>query len=184
MRTGEEPTDGAEAPLRDVLGPGLRALFVGFNPGLRSAGLRRHYAGRNNGFWRLLAAAGLTPRLLRPDEEEALLRLGIGLTNLVARPTAGAAELTLAELRGGVPRLRRLIAAYQPGAIAYTGKGVFVGAGGRSDAAWGRQPGSLFGPVDHVLPSPSGLVRLPFEEKLRWYRALAEDTAPGPAVSR
>lgn len=153
-------------------------LFVGFNPGLRTAVVRHHYAGRGNQFWRLLGGAGLTPRLLRPEEDALAPGFGIGLTNLVARATASAAELSLAELRAGVPRLRGLIAEHRPRAIAYAGKGVYVGAGGRPDAPWGRQPERLFGtPADHVLPSPSGLARLPFAEKLRWYRELAEEMA-------
>jgi TDG/mug DNA glycosylase family protein len=158
-----------------VLGPGLVVLLVGFNPSPRSAERQAHYAGRNNQFWRLLAAAGLTPRLLRPEEGQHVLPgLGIGLTNLVMRPTASAADLAPAELRAGVPRLRRVIEAHRPRVVAYTGKGVYVGAGGRPEAGWGLQPGSLFPPVqDHVLPSPSGLVRLSFAEKLRWYADLA-----------
>ena len=167
------------ASVRDVLGPGLRVLLVGFNPSPRSTALGHHYAGRGNQFWRLLAAAGLSPRLLRPEEGRLLPGWGIGLTNLVARPTVSAAELPLAELRAGVPRLRALVERHRPRVVAYTGKGVYVGAGGRPDAAWGLQPGALlFAPaVDHVLPSPSGLVRLSFEEKLRWYRDLAERVA-------
>ena len=166
------PHDG---PLPDILGPGMAVLFVGFNPGLRTAVVRHHYAGRGNQFWRLLAEAGLTPRLLRPEEDDLAPGFGIGTTNLVARATASAAELSLAELRAGVPRVRELIERYRPRAIAYAGKGVYVGAGGRADAPWGIQPTRLFGdPADHVLPSPSGLARLPFAEKLRWYRALAE----------
>jgi TDG/mug DNA glycosylase family protein len=150
-------------------------LFVGFNPGLRTAVVRHHYAGRGNQFWRLLAEAGLTPRLLRPEEDDLAPTFGIGSTNLVARATASAAELSPAELRAGVPRLRELIAEHRPRAIAYAGKGVYVGAGGRPDVPWGRQPVRLFGtPADHVLPSPSGLARLPFADKLRWYRELAE----------
>lgn len=176
--------------LPDVLGPGpLRVLFVGFNPSPRSAALGHHYAGRGNRFWQLLAAAGLTPRLLRPEEDGLLPGWGLGLTNLVARPTVGAADLLPGELRAGVPRLRALVAAHAPACLAWTGKGVHAGAGGRADAPWGLRPGpGLLGPTDAVLPSPSGLVRLPFAEKLRWYRALAEaaaatQPAPSSAVS-
>jgi TDG/mug DNA glycosylase family protein len=162
-------------PVRDVIGPGLAVLLVGFNPSPRSAECEAHYAGRNNQFWRLLAEAGLTPRLLRPEEGQSVLpSLGIGLTNLVMRPTRSAADLSMAELRAGAPRLARLVAEHGPGIVAYTGKGVYVGAGGRPEAPWGLQEGALFPPAsDYVLPSPSGLVRLSFAEKLGWYQGLA-----------
>lgn len=170
-----------ERPVPDILGPGLAILFVGFNPGLRSGALALHYAGRGNQFWRLLAEAGLTPRLLRPEEGPAVLpTLGIGSTNLVGRVTATAAELSRAELRDGVPRVAAVVARCRPRAVAYTGKGVWLAASGRSGAPWGVQDGSLFGgPADVVLPSPSGLARLPFAEKLLWYRALGPFAA-GP----
>jgi TDG/mug DNA glycosylase family protein len=159
---------------RDVLGPGLEILIVGFNPSPRSVETGHHYAGRGNQFWRLLAASGLTPRLLRPDEDGTLPGFGIGLTNLVARPTASASDLAPAELRAGVPRLRELVERWRPGAVAYTGKSVYVAAAGRTRASWGPQADRLFGEaLDFVLPSPSGLVRLSFEEKLGWYRELA-----------
>lgn len=160
----------SEGPIPDIITPGLNALFVGFNPGTRSGQLGHNYAGRGNQFWKLLAEAGLTPRLLRPEEDRLLPEFGLGSTNLVARATPGAADLSRAELRGGVPRLRALIAEIRPRVIAYTGKGVYLAAADRDRAEWGVQPDSLFnGPVDVVLPSPSGLARLPFAEKLRWF---------------
>lgn len=166
--------DGAAGPVPDIFGPNLAVLFIGFNPGLRSGALGLHYAGRGNQFWRLLADAGLTPRLLAPEEGPALLpALGLGSTNLVGRVTATAAELSRAELRAGVPRVAAAVAHCRPRAVAYTGKGVWLAASGLADAPWGVQAGSLFGgPVDVVLPSPSGLARLPFAEKLRWYSEL------------
>ncbi|HEX7021477.1 MAG TPA: mismatch-specific DNA-glycosylase [Trueperaceae bacterium] len=169
-----EPERATDPPvLADVLGPGLRVLWVGFNPSPRSAEVGHHYAGRGNHFWRLLAAAGLTPRLLAPSEDQLLPQWGLGLTNLVARPTRAAADLDRRELRAGVPRLRALAAAQLPQVVAYTGKGVYLAAAGVSRAPWGLQPESLFDGVrDFVLPSPSGLVRMSFEQKLEHYRAL------------
>ncbi|MBP2316413.1 mismatch-specific DNA-glycosylase [Azospirillum soli] len=160
-----------QGPIPDIVAPNLHALFVGFNPGTRSGALGHNYAGRGNQFWRLLAAAELTPHLLRPEEDRLLLSFGLGSTNLVARTTPSAADLSRAELRGGVPRLRDLIQTYRPRVIAYTGKGVYLAAADLDRAEWGVQPTSLFGDaIDVVLPSPSGLARLPFEEKLRWFR--------------
>ena len=160
----------SEGPIPDIIALGLSALFVGFNPGTRSGQLGHNYAGRGNQFWKLLAEAGLTPRLLRPEEDRLLPEFGLGSTNLVARATPSAADLSRAELRAGAPRLRALVAEFRPRVIAYTGKGVYLAAADRDRAEWGVQPDSLFdGPVDVVLPSPSGLARLPFSEKLRWF---------------
>jgi TDG/mug DNA glycosylase family protein len=159
--------------MQDILGPGIQLLFVGFNPSLKSAETGHHYAGRGNEFWRLLHAAGLTPLLLKPDEDRELLRFGIGSTNLVKRPTRDAAELSRAELRAGAPRIAALVRSLRPRIVAYTGKGVYIAAAARSSAAWGLQPERLFPPAfDFVVPSPSGLVRMTFEQKLQHYRAL------------
>src|SRR4029453_17083800 len=84
-----------------VLEPGLRVLFCGINPGLWSAAVGHHFARPGNRFWKALQLGGLTPRLLAPDEEGELVGLGLGITNLVERATAGAAELGGAELRAG-----------------------------------------------------------------------------------
>lgn len=166
--------DTSPTGLQDLMGEGVRVLFVGFNPSVRAAQLGHHYAGRGNQFWRLLAASGLTPRLLRPEEDRLMLDWGLGSTNLVARPTASAAELTRAELRAGVPHLKELVTRYDIPIIAYTGKGVYLPASGRPWAPWGRQEETLIeGVMDFVLPSPSGLARLPFQNKLAHYGELA-----------
>lgn len=171
--TGEGP------PIPDIVAPGLRVLFCGFNPGTRSGAIGHNYAGRGNRFWRLLAESGLTPHRLAPEEDRGMLRYGLGSTNLVARATASAAELSRGELRAGAGPLRSLVEAYRPRIVAYTGKGVYLAAAGLGRAEWGEQPVGLFaGTVDFVLPSPSGLARLPYPEKLRWFRALAERAAP------
>jgi TDG/mug DNA glycosylase family protein len=159
----------------DIVGSPLRVLFVGFNPSTRSGQTGHHYAGRGNQFWRLLADAGLTPRLLAPTEDRTLLTWGLGSTNLVARPTATATELSRDELRAGVPRLAGIVRACRAQVVAYTGKGVYVAAARRPQAGWGAQPEALFADAsDFVLPSPSGLVRMTFEAKLQWYRALVD----------
>jgi TDG/mug DNA glycosylase family protein len=159
--------------LPDLLGPGVRLLFVGFNPSLRAARLGRYYAGRNNRFWDLLAAGGLTPRKLRFEEDHLLPGMGIGITDLVKRPTRAASDVTAAEFRAGVQRVRRLVAQVRPRVVAYNGKGVYLRAAGVASAPWGAQPGSIVpGVVDYVVPSPSGLARIPFAEKARWYAGL------------
>ncbi|HEX9937942.1 MAG TPA: mismatch-specific DNA-glycosylase [Longimicrobium sp.] len=161
--------------LPDLLGPGVRLLFVGFNPSLRAARLGRYYAGRNNRFWDLLAAGGLTPRKLRYEEDHLLPGMGIGITDLVKRPTRAASDVTAAEFRAGVQRVRRLVAELRPKVVAYNGKGVYLRAAGVASAPWGLQPTALVpGVADYVVPSPSGLAMIPFAEKARWYAGLRE----------
>ncbi len=107
MAPRPSPTDLAAATGRrvpDVLAPGLRVLFCGINPGLWSAAVGHHFARPGNRFWKALHLAGFTDRLLAPDEEPELLRLGLGITNLVDRATATAADLTPEELRAGARR--------------------------------------------------------------------------------
>jgi TDG/mug DNA glycosylase family protein len=161
--------------LPDLLGPGLRILFVGYNPSVRAARLGHYYAGRNNRFWDLLAAGGLTPRRLSFTEDALLPGLGIGVTDLVKRPTRAAQDVTAAEFRAGAARVRRLVEAFRPVVVAYNGKGVYLRAAGVARAPWGLQETRIVpGVDDFVVPSPSGLARIPFAEKARWYAALRE----------
>ena len=166
--------------LPDLLAPGLRLLFVGFNPSVRAARLGHYYAGRNNRFWDLLAASGLTPRRWSFEEDRGLLELGIGVTDLVKRPTRSAAEVSAEEYRQGVERLRGILREIRPRVVCYNGKGVYLRAAGVQSAPWGRQEGSLVeGVADFVAPSPSGLARIPFAVKTAHYaelRALVEET--------
>lgn len=148
---------------------------MGYNPSVRAARLGHYYAGRNNRFWDLLAAAELTPRRFAFTEDALLPALGIGITDLVKRPTRAAAELTRAELRAGAERVRRLVAELQPRVVCYNGKGVYLAAAGVPRAAWGLQPECLVpGTADFVAPSPSGLAAIPFAQKVRWFTELRE----------
>src|SRR5436309_8282442 len=95
--------------IRDVIAPGLRVIFVGINPGLYSGATGHHFARPGNRFWKTLHGAGLTPRVYSPFEDRSLLELGLGITNLVARTTPTADELTLDELRDGAAKLERKV---------------------------------------------------------------------------
>jgi double-stranded uracil-DNA glycosylase len=141
----------------DVLAPGLRVLFCGINPGLWSAAVGHHFARPGNRFWRALHLGGLTPRLLAPDEEGELLALGLGITNLVERATAGAAELDAAELRAGGARLAAKVAAARPQVVAVLGVGAYRTAFARPKAAVGPLPDPVGGARAWLLPNPSGL---------------------------
>ena len=108
----------------DVIASRLRVLFCGINPGLYSGATGHHFARPGNRFWPVLYRAGFTQRLLAPSEEQALLQHGLGVTNLVARTTASANELTKAELVKGRRRLQAKIERYEPRIVAVLGVGV------------------------------------------------------------
>ena len=159
---------------RDLLKPDLKVLFCGYNPSLRSGHTGHHYAHPGNRFWRVLHAAGITDRLYKPDEDEALPDLGIGFTNLCSRPTRRADELTRDEIRSGAEELRARLERYRPHAVAYTGIGVYKWFRATSKVGWGlREHPAVPGVTDVVVPSPSGLNRMRFEELVEHYRALA-----------
>ncbi|HXI55198.1 MAG TPA: mismatch-specific DNA-glycosylase [Polyangia bacterium] len=162
--------------LRDVICPRPRLLLVGINPGLRSGAVGHHFAGRGNPFWRLIHAAGLVPTLLSPDEDQRLGEHGIALTNLVARTTRTAAELTRDERARGARLLTAKIRRLRPAVVAFVGLSLYqdffgyVKSGGP-----GVKPEQIADAAVFVVPNPSGLnASFPgFDEKLIWYRRLA-----------
>jgi TDG/mug DNA glycosylase family protein len=137
--------------------PGLKVLFCGINPGLYSGAIGHHFARPGNRFWRALHAAGFTSRILAPWEEDLLLPLGYGITSLVARATATAAELTAKELRSGGRYLEAKVRRYRPRWVAVLGIGAYRAAFERPGAAVGMQAEVLAGAGLWVLPNPSGL---------------------------
>ena len=143
--------------IRDVIAPRLHVLFCGINPSLWSGATGHHFARPGNRFWPTLHRAGFTPRQLRPDETGALLAAGIGITNLVNRATAAAAELGTEELRDGADRLRRTVREYRPRSVAVVGIDAYRKAFDAAKAPPGRQPERLEGALLWVLPNPSGL---------------------------
>jgi double-stranded uracil-DNA glycosylase len=143
--------------LGPILGPSLRVLFVGINPSLRSAEVGHHFARPGNRFWPTLFAAGFTPRLLRPDEDAELPSHGIGVTNIAARPTRAAAELSRAELRAGAVELDAVVRAHAPRLVAVVGLTAYRTAFDRPKAGWALQPEEIGGRPVWVLPNPSGL---------------------------
>ena len=141
----------------DVVAPGLRVLFAGINPGLYSAAAGYHFARPGNRFWPVLCAAGFTDRVLRPEEQGQLLPLGLGITNVVARATASAGELSAAEIRAGGRVLTAKVERLAPRWIAIVGITVYRTAFDRPGATTGRQEQTLGGSQVWVLPNPSGL---------------------------
>ncbi len=171
-------------PLEDIIAPNLRILFVGYNPSLRSAEVGHHFAGRNNGFWRILHESGLTKQRLFAEQDDRLRELGMGLTNLVARPTRAAAELTAADYQQGRGELLEKLEQYQPRSICYVGIGLYKIFARRPRCDFGWQPQSVVeGIADFVAPSTSGLNRMPYQEQLTIYRHLAEWLAADAATT-
>ncbi len=157
----------------DVIGPGLKVLFCGINPGLYSAAAELHFARPGNRFWPALHQAGFTTRLLAPHESRAVLESGYGITTLVRRATATAREVAPAELVTGGRRLARMARTYRPLWIAFLGIGAYRTAFGQPHAAIGLQPRTLVGARVWVLPSPSGANgSYPLVDLVRELRAL------------
>jgi TDG/mug DNA glycosylase family protein len=146
--------------LPDVLPPegaAFDVLFCGINPGLYSAATGWHFARPGNRFWPALHMSGFTPRLLAASEQAEITRYGLGITNVAARPTAQAAELTAQELRDGGARLAELVARRRPGYVAIAGVTAYRTAFGRPRAAIGAQDERLGRARLWILPNPSGL---------------------------
>ncbi|MBP0459155.1 G/U mismatch-specific DNA glycosylase [Streptomyces montanisoli] len=145
----------------DVAAPGLRVLFCGINPGLLSAAVGRHFARPGNRFWPVLHLSGFTPRLLRPDEQDELPRYGLGTTNVVARASARADELSDAELREGGDILRAKVERLRPRWLAVAGitayRTAFGDEFGAKKARVGRQDLTIGTTRVWALPNPSGL---------------------------
>ncbi len=173
-------------PLADLVAPGLRLLLVGINPSLLSAEVGHHFARPGNRFWPALHLAGITPRRLQPAEQEELLALGIGITNLCARPTRRADELSPGELLAGALALEQLVAELQPGVVAMVGITAYRAGFGRPKAALGEQPERLAGRPLWVLPNPSGLnAHHRVEDLARHYAsAWAASAQGGPPTCR
>ena len=172
----------APRPLPDHVRPGLRVLFVGINPGLRSAAVGHHYAGYSNRFWKLLSESGLVPEPLTPDRDAELLRLEMGLTNLVARPSAGVGDLGAADFVRGRRILRAKIRRLRPAIVALVGLTVYDHLFPRNERGGdpagrvrvGLQPETLHGARIFVLPNTSGRnAHYPYMEMLDAFRELA-----------
>ena len=163
--------------LRDVVVPRPRLLLVGINPGRRSGAVGHHFAGNGNPFWRLLHAARLVPVPLAAADDARLVEHGLGITNLCARATRSAAELTPAEKREGAEVLREKVAGLRPGVVALVGVSLFpLVFPGSNERGPGAKRARLAGARVFVLPNPSGLnAAYPgFDSKLVWFRRLAK----------
>jgi len=155
--TKEEIAAAAGKTLPDVIAPALDVLFCGINPGLYTAAVGHHFGRPGNRFWPVLHRAGFTPRLFDPSEQGELLTLGCGITNLVARATAAADELTAAELLAGARVLEEKVRRFAPRWLAVVGIQAYRTAFARPRAKLGPQEETIGATRIWVLPNPSGL---------------------------
>ena len=144
-------------PLPDIVADDLLVLFCGINPGIRSAEIGHNFARPGNRFWPALHGSGFTPRRLAPEEDGLLPAFGLGITNLVDRPTRAAAELADEELRAGAAELEALVRRHRPHVLAMVGIGAYRTAFGRPKATVGLQEQTVAGVPVWVLPNTSGL---------------------------
>jgi double-stranded uracil-DNA glycosylase len=185
--------------LKDRIRPGVRVLFVGINPGVRSALTGHHFAGYSNRFWKLLWDARLVPERITFEDDDRLPEFGFGMTNLVPRPSAGIDDLSPSEYIDGWKALDRKIRRYRPAVVALVGVTLYraivpliaeadvndtaARAGRRppSGAAVARrkagrlgpQPFGIHGARVFVLPNPSGRnANFSYAEMLRAFRSL------------
>lgn len=171
--TKQELLDSFGKTVPDVIAPRLRVLFCGINPGLYSAATGHHFARPGNRFWPALHGAGFTERLLSPFEERELLKSGYGVTNVVERATAAAAELSAEEIVEGGRRLEAKVKKYRPGFLAVLGIGAYRTAFNHPKASLGEQPVRIGSTRVWVLPNPSGLnAHYQVKELARMFREL------------
>ena len=172
----ESLPDPTPSAVPDVLAPGLRCVFCGINPGRVSDAAAAHFANPRNDFWRLLHDAGFTPRLFDPQEQFSLLDLGIGVTNAAYRTTPGSGDLRRGDFDAAAFEER--VRAVAPRAVAFVGKEAYRGLYGER-AELGAQLRSIGSTGLFVLPSTSPAnAAVPYDERLRWFRALAEWLEP------
>lgn len=146
-------------PLRDRVKPGVCVLFVGINPGVRSAQVGHHFAGYSNRFWKLLYDAGVVPEPVTFRDDDRLPDWGLGITNLIARATPGIDALHPREYVRGARILRRKVGRWRPEVVAFLGVSVFravFACRPGTPVETGLQRARFEGARVVVLPNPSG----------------------------
>jgi len=169
------PIIGKLPPLRDRIRPGVRVLFVGINPGIRSALTGHHFAGYSNRFWKLLYDSGLVPEPVTYQDDDRLPQWGFGITNIVPRPTPGIDSVTPLEYVAGRSRVRARIRRFRPAVVALVGVTVFraMFPARKGPLRPGLQPETIEGAAVFLLPNPSGRnANFTYREMLSSYRAL------------
>ncbi len=188
------PPDWSSLRLRDRIAPGLRVLFVGINPGVRSAVTGHHFAGFSNRFWKLLNEAALVPQPITYEDDDRLTEWGLGITNLIAPPSPGIDDLRPAEYVAGWDLLQKKIKRYRPRVVALVGVTVYRAvlpllkpkepaktkrrSASPAASVLGLRPETVHGARIFVLPNPSGRnANFSYAEMLDAFRALKQYAA-------
>jgi TDG/mug DNA glycosylase family protein len=184
--TGQSKIQNPESEIETLphlLLPGLRLVFIGYNPAIYSAEAGHYYARPGNMFWRQLSASGLAGRDVRPEDDRLLpAEAGIGFTDLCGRPTIRAGELTANEIADGAARLHAELLEFQPEVAVFSGRGIYqlfgryaLGVAVRELASrpYGEQPERIGETTPWVIPSSSGLASKWHRERLEWLHQLA-----------
>jgi TDG/mug DNA glycosylase family protein len=160
--------------LRDCVRPGVLILFVGINPGIRSAAIGHHFAGYSNRFWKLLYDARLTPEPIRAEDDARLCEWDLGITNLISRMTPGVGTLEPHEYVGGLRALRRKVRRWKPKVVALVGVSLYrFMFGVKGPVKLGLQAEAFEGARVFVLPNPSGRnANFSYAEMLAAFKAL------------
>jgi double-stranded uracil-DNA glycosylase len=171
--------------LEDRIGPGVVVLFVGINPGVRSATIGHHFAGFSNRFWKLLFDARLVPEMLRAEDDGRLTEFGYGITNLVPRPTPGIDTLRPSEYIEGLEVLKEKVRRWQPPIVAFVGvtlfRSIFGVPAGRKISLGLQRRERFEGARVFVLPNPSGRnANFSYAEMLQAFRRLKSSIARIP----
>ncbi len=162
--------------LPDKVPPNLHTLFVGVNPGIRSAQIGHYFAGHSNYFWKLIAASGIWPTPLTTEDDDKMVVAGFGFTDTCKRPTPGVHGLTKADFVECKNRIRRLVKTHRPKTVVFVSKTAYrVFAGNlQADVLYGIRPENIEGAAVFIVPSTSGrsLADSSYRAKLGWFQKL------------
>jgi double-stranded uracil-DNA glycosylase len=174
--------------LPHYLAPGLRVVFIGYNPAIYSARAGHYYSRPGNPFWRHLTASGIAGREVGPEDDSLLMReAGIGFVDLCCRPTVRADELSREEIIEGAARLHRELLEHQPAVAVFSGRGIYHHFGRHAlnlssrqltGRAYGEQPERIGSTIPWVIPSSSGLASKWHRERLALLQQLARSLRP------